>query len=228
MKNPWHDLPDTTPLVIECDRPAVEAFNAKHVDAPSLSLQTHLLPEPFFGNVASSVYVLGLNPGYSLSDDNWHRNEHFVDAIRRNLVHSVLEHPHYYLDPRFAESPGARWWRQKCRWLIDDCGVAALSRNLFCAELFPYHSTRYKPLPKSISLNGLVDSSEYTASLVRQAIDDGKLVVAMRSVKLWCRLVPELASYDRLLRLNSPQNVSLSPRNLPHYNDVTTALTADA
>jgi hypothetical protein len=224
MQNPWSNLPLAPPYVLPRDRSVVDAFNARHSAAPDYTLQTHLLPEPFFGNISSRVYVLGLNPGYSPADDEWHANTEFADAIRDNHSHVCRGFPHYYLDPKFGDSPGSRWWRQKCRWLIDACGLEVVSQSLFCAELFPYHSHKYKPVPKSIASDGLVPSSIYTVHLLRAAMNAGKAVVAMRAFKAWCRLVPELANYSNLHRLNSPQNVSLSPKNLPRYDELVDAI----
>ena len=224
MNNPWRKLRDSAPFVLESDREQVDAFNARNIGSPDLLIQTQLLPEPFFGNTDALVYALCLNPGYSTSDDSWHKNIEFTNAIRQSHAHERHDRPHYYLDPRFAESPGARWWHRKCRWLIDDCGVDTLSHNLFCVELFPYHSRKYKRIPRSLSPNGLLASSLYTAHLVANAIRDGKLIIQMRSAKQWASLVPQLISYDRVLRLSSPQNVALSPNNLDRYSEVASAI----
>ncbi|MDA1050396.1 MAG: hypothetical protein O3C40_07925 [Planctomycetota bacterium] len=224
MKNPWHDLPDTAPYVLPCDRAVVDAYNTARVGTPDAVLQTHLLPEPFFGRAKANVCVLGLNPGYSPPDDKWYTDAAFTDAIRKNLTHAKLEYPHYFLDPRFEESPGAGWWRRKCKWLINDCGLEAVSQNLFCVELFPYHSRRFKPIPKSVSPDGWFKSSAYTAHLVREAMNRGKAIVAMRSFKRWCCLIPELPDYSNLYRLNSPQNVSLSPNNITGYDELVAQL----
>jgi hypothetical protein len=163
MNNPWEQLPKISPFVLDMDRDAIDCFNDKYSDSPDFLIRTGLLPEPFFGNVDAPVYALCLNPGYSPDDDAWHLNTDFINAIRKSHIHGCIEHPHYYLNPAFTDAPGSRWWRRKCRWLIDDCGISELSRNLFCVELFPYHSRRYKPLPRSLSSNGFPESIRYTA-----------------------------------------------------------------
>lgn len=224
MKNPWTDLPSTEPMILQEDQSAVEAFNRHYQGREDLTVQTDLQPEPFFGNVDAPVYVLILNPGFSETDRAWHAREDFVSSIQRARTHETMDYPHYYFDPRFVDSPGAQWWRQKTRRLIEDCGLHAVASGTFCIELFPYHSKRYHPIPRRYSANGLVPSSAYSAYLLRQAIQRKKHVVVMRAMKQWCSLVPELATYDRTIRLNSPQNVCLSPGNMTNYDDLVTAL----
>ncbi|WP_145357498.1 hypothetical protein [Alienimonas californiensis] len=224
MDNPWLKLRDAEPFLLDGEREQIGRFNALNAGSPDLQVQTQLLPEPFFGDPDAAVYALCLNPGYSPGDDSWHRNVGFVNAIRQSHAHERRDRPHYYLDPGFADSPGARWWRRKCRWLIDDCGIEALSRNLFCVELFPYHSRKYKPLPRTLSPNGLPESSDYAAHLVADAIRGGKLIVQMRSATRWSSLVPQLRSHERVCRLANPRNVALSPRNLDRYSEVVAAI----
>ena len=72
-------------------------------------------------------------------------------------------------------------------------------------------------MPKSIAPRGLPPSAEFGIQLVRSAIQDGKLIIGMRSHKLWCESIPELADYSRLLRLRNPQNVTISPGNMDGY-----------
>ncbi len=198
----------------------IQAFNSQNLDRPDYVIRTDLLPEPFFGNVDAPVYVLILNPGYSAEDDPWHAREDFTSAIRSAWNHRPLEFPLYYLDPRFSDSPGAKWFAKKTRQLVIDCGLHAVANRLFFAELFPYHSTRYRPIPKKISASGLVPSFAYTAFLVKRAIEQKKLIVIMRAGKAWAAQVPELAGYDRVIRLNSSQNVSLSPGNMNRYSEL--------
>ena len=202
------------------DSHIIARFNAHLETASPFTVQTQVLPEPFIGDPTSLVYVLALNPGYSASDDEWHARDNYSTAILANLHHESSNYPFYFYDPRFSESPGARWWRRKTRWLIDDLGCETLSQNIFCVQLFPYHSTRYRRIPNQISPNGLVPSSEYSIDLVRNAIRDGKTIIAMRAFRQWCKEIPELSSYPQCYRTNSAQNVSLSPNNLASYRAI--------
>jgi hypothetical protein len=224
MQNPWLELGIHQPFVLEQDRAMVHAFNELYQDKKEFVIRTELYPEPFFGNVNAPVYVLILNPGYSEADRQWHTRENFTTAVRSALTHEEMECPLYYLDPRFSESPGAKWFAQKTKHLVRDCGLEAVTRGLFFVELFPYHSQRYRAIPKKISDNGLVPSSAYSAYLVRRAIMQNKWLVIMRAAKQWTEFVPELAGYDRVLRLNSPQNVCLSPGNVKGYQEIRNVL----
>ena len=228
MVNPWSQLPtDAEPHVLEGDLSIVEKFNEHYAHNPDIKIQSHLLPEPFIGDPRARVYLLNLNPGYSPEDDDWHRNRGvYRNAIIENLGHKTAEYPFYFLDPSLADAPDSAWWSWRSRWWIRDVGTETLARNLFCAELFPYHSRRYRRVPKRISPDGLVPSSAYVAHLVREAIRTHRPIVAMRRLPGWCDLIPELENYSKLFRLSSPQNVSLSPKNLEGYDELVAELRA--
>ena len=228
MVNPWSELPThDAPHVLQQDLPIVDAFNKRFAHDLDIKIQSHLLPEPFIGDPNARVYLLNLNPGYSPEDDDWHRKPVYRNAIIENLGHKTAEYPFYFLDPRLDGAPGSAWWRQRSRWWIRDVGTETLSRNLFCAELFPYHSRRYRKVPKRISPpDGLVPSSGYVAHLVREAIRTHRPIVAMRRLPGWCELIPELGNYSKLFHLSSRQNVSLSPKNLQGYDQLVAELRA--
>ena len=238
MVNPWYPWsPTDAPHVLQQDLPIVEKFNARYADkhdpkcqiptcAGCFTVQKQLLPEPFIGDPRARVYLLNLNPGYSPEDDDWHRKPVYRNAIIENLGHKTAEHPFYFLDPRLEDAPGSAWWRQRSRCWIRDVGTKTLARNLFCAELFPYHSRRYRQVPKRISPDRLVPSSGYVAHLVREAIRAHRPIVAMRALPRWCELIPELGDYSKLFCLSNRQNVSLSPNNLEGYDQLVAELRA--
>ncbi|QDU79146.1 hypothetical protein Pla110_08510 [Polystyrenella longa] len=218
LNNPWINLPVTPPHVLQIDQDIVEQFNSHRSTQEKFKLQTHLYPEPFIGDPDSPVYFLSLNPGYSSGDDLWHRKPDFTKTLLLNLQHNLNDYPFYFFDPRYSESPGAGWWRRKSRWLQEEIGAEQLSNKVFWVELFPYHSNNYKPIPRSISPDGLVPSVAYNMKLVREAMLQQKLIVAMRSWSHWKRQIPELETYPNLLRLRSPQNVALPPNNVIGYD----------
>ena len=226
MMNPWSQLPTDAPHVLQRDLPIVEKFNEHYAHNPDIKIQSHLLPEPFIGDPSARVYLLNLNPGYSPEDDDWHRNPVYRTAIIENLSHRTAAFPFYFLDLRLKDAPGSAWWRRRSRWWIRDVGIEALARNLFCAELFPYHSRRYRRVPKGMSPDGLVPSSGYAHRLVREAIRTHRSIVAMRAFRAWCELIPELGDYSKLFRIGNPQNVSLSPNNLKGYDQLVAELRA--
>jgi len=75
-----------------------------------------------------------------------------------------------------------------------------------------------------ISANGVVPSTDYSVDLIRKAMKENKQIIAMRAYKHWIELIPELKNHPELYRLNSPQNVALSPNNLSGYDDIVSAL----
>ena len=218
MHNPWSQLPSTAEFVLPGDREIITAYNKQYGSRQDVQLHPELLPEPFIGHPSAPVYLLSLNPGFSDEDRVLHRNAAFCRAVERCLQHEELDWPFYYLNPDFADSPGAKWWTGKTRRLAEKVGMQALAQNLFCVELFPYHSRKYQRIPKRISPNGLVPSSEYSLRLVRQAIAEEKRIVVMRARKHWEELVPELRGYQRRILLYSAQNVCLSPGNMETSN----------
>ena len=81
-----------------------------------------------------------------------------------------------------------------------------LSHKICELQYFPYHSKNYK------SINQVLDSQKYTFQLLRGAISNNKMIIILRSEKLWLEAVPELnGNYSKL---NSYQNVIISENNL--------------
>ena len=220
MENPWLQLRTDAPRVLRSDRSIIDKFNARYARTKFV-IQTQLLPEPFIGDPDARAYLLNLNPGYRSEDEDWHAETDFQTAITDNLNHKTAVCPFYYFDPRFKEVPGSKWWRSHARWLIEDIGIEKLARNLFCVELFPYHSEEYQ-----LSPNGLVPSSAYGVHLVRRAIRSDRPIVAMRAFGDWCAQLPELQQYRNLFRLRNPRRAWLSPGNLGGYDRLARELKA--
>lgn len=224
MDNPWNRLPKKRPYVLDCDSSTIGAFNDHISGRGEYEIHTDLFPEPFVGNPAAPVYILGLNPGCSEFDKEWHDSPDFADAARKNLSHKLKKFPFFFLDPRFKGAPGAIWWRRRLRRLLGNCSDAHVSQSVFCVEIFPYHSRKFKVFPKRVSASPFLPSSQYAAFLVREALKEKKTIVVMRSFKLWCALVPEL-KHSRLVHLvKNPQNPTLSPGNLPKFKAIKGAL----
>jgi hypothetical protein len=84
-----------------------------------------------------------------------------------------------------------------------------VARGVLCVEYFPYHSVRFAH--SSVR----VPSQEYGFWLVREALQRRAVVIVMRARRLWEQAIPVLRDYGKLFGLNSPQNVSITPRNCP-------------
>jgi len=88
----------------------------------------------------------------------------------------------------------------------------------FKIQFFPYHSKKYKPIPKKILQNNnfeeYLPSQEYNFQLVREAIHRNAIIVIPRAVKIWEKAIPELKSYQQKYSTNSYGNIILSEKNL--------------
>jgi hypothetical protein len=206
--NPWGDLPIKPPFVLPADRREVEGYQARVRD-PKQRLAVDRLPEPWVGDPSTAtVLMLQLNPGYKpAEDDALHARDDYRDVVRRSLLHRQQDTQFHYLDPRFAESGGARWCRKKNRWALESVGDAVVAARYAHLEWFPYRSTRAGRLPQ-------VPSQAYSIHLLRQALDRNAVIITARKLVAWEQAVPELISYPYRLGTSSVQAVFLSPNNL--------------
>jgi hypothetical protein len=218
VPNEWLKVPQAAPFVPPCELQMIEDHNkAMHSDSHQLKLD--VLPEPYIGNPDAPVYLLNLNPGYSSKDVEWHNRADFGGAIRANLTHEKTAYPFYFMDPKFAEAEGSKWWLKKLGPLIKANGLQQVAKAIFCIEYVGYHSFKYHRISPKIT-GGYLPTQQYAASMVRDAMAKEKTIILMRSRAQWFWLVPELEKYGKLLRLKNPQNPYVSPNNLEEFDHV--------
>ncbi|MGH7806536.1 MAG: hypothetical protein ACRENT_00400 [Thermodesulfobacteriota bacterium] len=213
IENPWINLRQSPPYILEEDRAAVEAFNKeirKSLKREYLIIPRSL-PEPFIGNPHTATIVfLSLNPGHKRADLKWHRKRIFKMAVRSNLRHDKTKYPFYPLDPKFEQSPVAIWWKKCLKGLLKEVNDDALVASKVCViEWFPYHSVRAK---LGAFQKRHLFSQLYSFDLACNASrDKTKLVVVMRACKIWEQLVGSLTG---AIRLKNYRRLSVSSGNL--------------
>ncbi len=204
MGNPWEKLSPLPPYVLPRDSEVLDG-------APN-SIKSNLvfdvLPDPYFGDpTLANVFLLALNPGFLPIDRDVHmKDTFFIEQNKLNLIHSSI-HPWYFFEERLHYTGGYKWWSRILAPLFRDCDGERIMNKLMCVEYLPYHSIKYKHLPQ------LLPSQEYSLELVRQAMKANKLIIIMRSKKLWLEALPELASYP-FIQLKNPRTPSISPGNM--------------
>lgn len=202
--NPWRNLPETGPFVVEYDLPITEAFNRKA--SAQHRLHFDLIPEPYLGNPLAPVVLLNANPGYPANGIVPDFGGGFLVAARANLLHAHPDWPLYLLDPALP-SMGGNWWNRRLRPLANAVGgFQRVAQLVFVAETHGYHSVNYKTIA--------LPSQRYTRELVLAAMQRDAVIIVMRARKVWLELVPELEGAN-LFSLNSAQNVTISQRNCP-------------
>ena len=210
MRNPWKYLPTSGDRVLAEDAPTVRAFNASA--SLDTRLRLNLLPEPFVGSRRSArVLWLQLNPGFDGQEAHWHRRAEYSDCVTACLAEKPIEHPFYFLDPRWESSPGGEWYTKRLRFVrdaLDERSAKCLSRHLMCVDFVPYHSRRYPDIPVTLP------SQRFGFELVRGAIAAGRVIVVGRGARLWRVAVPELADYQLAFELKNPRSAYLSERGL--------------
>ena len=209
MNNPWVNLPSKAPFILEIDHELVEKFNTDENRLEEHRIHTELLPEPYLGDpFNASVFLLNLNPGYSPDDVKFYDDPKGRQAVLGNLTHEPSPYPFFMLDPEFENFSGPGWWRERLKYLIAATNEEQVAKKVCCIEYFPYHTQRFGTGKLEL------ESQWYSFELVRNAIADKKIIVVMRAEAFWKYGVPELrrSSY---YTLNSPQNVRVTPGNLP-------------
>jgi hypothetical protein len=154
------------------------------------------------------VLLLSNNPGYTEKGLALRQRPDFVARMRQNLRHEPSEYPFIYLDPKFEDGSGSRWWQKKLKHLLKEFEKLEVSRSILNVPYFPYPSSRFGH--RSLRL----PSQEYSRHLVRQAMKRKAVIVFMRKGKGWLEDLPKLQTYARSYMVKNPQNPTISPKNL--------------
>ena len=208
--NPWADLPRRGPYVLEIDRGQTEQHNKKTSDDKRLMLGS--IPEPFIGNPNSAkVIFLGLNPGHSDDDEKHHNtNLDLRESMFNNLCHKEQNYPFYPLNRAYREVGAARWWLPRTFQLRTESGLSEeiFAQRLMVIEWFPYHSRKFA-LPKKT-----YQSQEYSFELAKEMHSRGKMIVLLRSRRLWAKIDDKFGDSRSTPMLNNPQCSYISKGNM--------------
>lgn len=212
MENPWVDLPQKAPYILDSDKEIIMRFNKS--SSIETKFQLDYLPEPFQGDHEAPIVLLSLNPGFNEEGDSIHlSNEHFRKMSRKNLLHTKTEYPFYLLNPDFKESGGFKYWNRKLRYLIEEFSLKSIAEHIFVVEYYGYHSEK-------CGFGGELSSQQYNFDLVREAKNRDAVIVMLRRYNNWMKKVPELKKYQKKYFLNSPRAGTVSKKNCPIGYDV--------
>ena len=204
--NPWVNLVKEPPFVLQDDKPILDKYI--HLLKGTAQLRFETIPMPYIGNaVTAKVLLLALNPGFREIDiDIQNSNKDGYDADMNNLTF-LNQPPFYFINKIYDFTGGYLWWFKRLRLLIEFCGVEAVASSVACVQFFPYHSVEYGSIPE------VLPSQAFSFDLVRNAIKEKKLIVFMRSKRIWFKHIPELINYP-FLELISPRSPFITPKNL--------------
>ena len=226
MRNPWLDLdlrPSDAPhFVLPGDAAVVDAYMAKQ-RGPDFELATHLLPEPWVGRLDAPVVVLLANPGVAEreADPQWRPSVAEFHRAKTTLRAKKLAMPYYWLDEELAETDGYEWAEQLFKRLVADAGREAVGNNMLTLSSHPYHSSMFDDRLRALP------SQRFTLAVLRRAIANDALVVALRARKYWFTVLPELEAHEargRVIRTAAVQNSTLVPGNVERYDELIAAL----
>lgn len=215
MTNPWLDLNTTRPpFVLDIDRAAVDAHNRRNTSRPQYQFETEsMLPEPFLGRTAAPVVLLTGNPRFRDDDLETHRRADVRAHLSAMLGQEPLGLPLVWLDPQLKDTSGAKWYRSRLRELIEACGGEdAVAHNVAVYESLPYHSRELG------SVHTPIPSQRYTDTLVREALDQARIIIWQRGTAWRAVLGAAGPSRENVIRPRAVMSSYLSRRNLGEGN----------
>ncbi len=208
LLSPWVDLPSVSPYILREDDECIRG----HRYYTNLRLDT--LPGQIIGGLNNAeVVFLALNPGFDERDLTINlKLPGYLEANSHNH-NDPYNSPFYYFSGGYESTGGYEWWSRILKPLIN-AGVteSSLRDKLMAIEYFPYHSTQYK------HIKPFIPSQLFAFDLVRKAISMNKLIVIMRSKRLWFDAVPDLEKYALSMMIKNPRNPCISPKNLGEEN----------
>lgn len=176
-------------------------------------IHSHLLPSPFAGDLGKGdIFILMLNPGFSVGDYYGERQQRFRRALQATLNQNLYdeEFPFIWLNPELSFHPGFVWWSGKLESLIVSLrkkwGVTyfeaskRLSHRLCGLELFPYHSQSFEDKHVNKQLPSLQIMQSYAKTLATRAQAGKVQIIVTRRAKEW-----GLPKCDNICTLSSGQ-----------------------
>jgi hypothetical protein len=211
--SPWRVLKKDGPYFLEQDAVDIAEFNERAQD--DFLVRDRVIAEPFIESPYANVWLLNLNPGFDPRDLT--HDDNAKEAQIKNLHLEARDF--WYLDERYSNAEGYNWWRNSLKALFPEVDEVAVRQNVFCIEYFPYHSKRYKPLPRGKILH----SQKFAAKLVRAGIGAKKTFLLMRGRARWLGLVDDL---EKIIfeKIKNPRSKSVSPRNCDGFNRICDAI----
>lgn len=211
--NPWATIKDRS-YVLENEKNAAGNEQYKfHTDLP---------PQPFQGNPDAQIWILMLNPCYSLDDEKYYNNEeNRLNAMLNQLTFSEPEtgnHWHYVLDN--AENNFSRRWFEKRFITNKDMGITAdnVDQKIFILQACGYASEKFNDnLHKMVKY---FPHMEYAQKLARWGLNYGKRIVIARCKDYWLNVLdakkhPE--NFNNIYFFSSTQNLSFSAGNIVNW-----------
>jgi len=163
-------------------------------DMAKNTIYSGLLPGPFCGDIKNArVYILQLNPGFSLVDFFAESIAVFkqtaLEVLRQNT--GIMAYPFFLLDPHFCWTGGSEWYYKKFKPLFElftrqgasyfDAGKI-MGKKIATLELFPYHSFGFSGNSKLLH----IESVRLIKAFVQAISKDGdKLFIVTRMSKMW-------------------------------------------
>lgn len=201
------------------DKEVIDRFTAGNIKDEH-KLQLSMIPKPFMGNpLDAEVVVLTLNPGYSEKYDveeyekcSPEQKKGFIETKCRIMA---LQDDRCIQDGEneYMNLLEANYWKHKLERVL---GISPdANKKVSIVEFMPYHSVRYKDIPKKLFSDGrgLLHTQEYTIRLVRYLMQQGKVIVITRAENKWYEHIPQLKYYKKKVVLNNVQNIYISPAN---------------
>ena len=225
MKNPWIEFkenPKQEYLVLDADRLIIDKFNETANE--NHRIHTNIMPAPFMGNVLEApVILLLLNPGYDEKEEQLDYYNHYRPYWENEIQHqeSVPGLPLFCLDEEYCNY--SNYWQNKLKYLIKATSKNKVAHNVALVQFFPYHSKKFKNIPKKISSEPL-ESQVYSFHLVKKAMDRNAIIILMRSRKEWYSRIPSLEGYKNLYITKNPRNPILTENNLDAFSKVLDAV----
>lgn len=206
MENPWKEISKEQPYA-KCDETIICAEKYKN----KLQIDYGALPEPYVGNIRSNVLCLNGNPGENQYD--FESIDILLKELRTTLNHNTLHFMWLSKELEATNHWGVGWWKKMTKSLCDELGF---SPQLFVLEYFPYHSKKMFNFPE-------LPSDSYRNYLLKQAMDEKKLIVIMRAQSRWYQIKEDgigkrLEEYKNKIILKNPRRVYLSRNNMGEDN----------
>ena len=200
MLNPWADLPPKAPFIARVDADYIRRY-----PKPYSNLELDLLPSPYLGKPDARVYFLLRSPSAGHDDRKY---SEFLSERRRALRFESA----WCFWPLAPEMKRNRTYAfeyvtRLMREVLAAVGQERVAQRMMWLQYLGYQSREWVPFPVPLP------SQEFAFSLLREAMNSGKVVIIGVGETLWTSAVPELADYG-YIPLDSPRNPTLTRRNM--------------